>query len=244
MGSDVYYHCRTSSRDQVERLVALVERYAQDHDQPCRVIDIRNCALQETGRWDWPPDAARERRTLELARRLIALGHGEPRGKPLDAEDVDRISAERQAKLDYFANCQRSVDLYGVALSPLFPVDEEDEPELLSRGQLIFDFRANGILVNCTIDPSLDHAADAAVPCRFLRIDGCWRSVSDYLAFPRFLTLCRIRYLPMLDFASDYEEKQLVARELTDCGVSPDSLRQMGDDEFYEGWLRGRKVIG
>jgi hypothetical protein len=244
MGCDVFYHCRTSSRDQVERLVAVVERYARDHELPCRVIDLRNCALRETGRWDWPLDEARERRNLELARRFIALGRGEERGKPLAAADVDRIAAERQAKLDYFASCQQSVDLYGIAFPPLFPMDEEDEPELLSRGHLLFDFRANGLLVNCTIDPSLDHGANAIVPCSFLRVDGYWRSVSDYLAFPRFLTLCRIRYLPALDFGSDYDEKSVVMRELVDRRASPDALRSMGDDEFYEEWLKGRNIIG
>lgn len=244
MGCDVYYHCRTSNREQVERLVAVVRRYARDHDLPCRVIDLRNCELRETGRWDWPLDEARERRNLELARRLIVLGRGEEQGKPLEAADVDRIAAERQAKLDYFASCQRSADLFGIAFPPLFPPDDDDEPELPSRGQLLFDFRADGLLVNAAFDSSFDQASDSTVPCSFLRVDGYWRSVSDYLAFPRFLTLCRIRYLPALDFGSDYDEKSLVMRELVDRGVSPDALRQMEDDEFYDQWLKGRNIIG
>jgi hypothetical protein len=244
MGCDVFYHCRTSNQEQVERMVAMVGLYARDHDLPYRRIGLRNCALQETGRWNWPPDEVRERRTLELARKMIALGRGDARGKPLDAADVDRIVAERQAKLDYFASCQRSADLYGVAFPPLFPVDEEDDPELRSRGQLLFDFRANGILVNCAIGRGLDHAADATLPCSFLRVGGYWRSASDYLAFPRFLTLCRIRYLPALDFTSDHDEKSVVMCELMDRGTSPDTLRSMGDDEFYEEWLKGRNIFG
>ena len=244
MGCDVFYHCRTAGRDQVERLVAVVGRYARDHDLPVRLIDIRNCALSEEGRWDWPPDEARERRNLGLARKLIALGRGEEQGRPLDAAAIDRLAAERQVKLDYFASCRRSADLFGIVFPPLFPPDDDDEPELASRGQLLFDFRADGMLVNATFDPSFDQTSDSTVPCSFLRVDGYWRSVSDYLAFPRFLTLCRIRYLPALDFSSDYDEKGQVMRELVDRGASPDALRQLGDDEFYEQWLKGRNIIG
>ncbi len=52
MGCDVFYHCRSADRDQVERLVAVVGRHARDHNLPVRLIYIPNCALRETGRWD------------------------------------------------------------------------------------------------------------------------------------------------------------------------------------------------
>lgn len=216
MGSDVHYHCRRSDRGLVERLVGMVERYARDHALPCRRIELRNCALVEAGRWDWP----------------------------LGAPDRVHFAAERRATLEYFSNCQKSVDLFGVAFPPPFDLKGEDEPEILSRGQLVFDFRAGGILINLALEPNLEQAADESIPVSFMRIDGYWRSVFDYVAFPRFLTLCRLRYLPALDFTSSRDEKSVVMREMVDRGANVEALREMGDDEFYDGWLKGRPIIG
>jgi hypothetical protein len=244
MGCDVFYRCRAARRDAVERAVALVERHARESGYPCRVIDIRNCALEETGPWQWPVERSTQIRARELARQLATIAGAAPRPPALTPGEIEEMDRERDEERDCLESCRRGCDLYGVVLPPLFPAREDDRPELASRGQLVFNFRAGGRLVRLNIAPRWDGARDTTVPCSFLAVGGYWRSIEDYMALPRFLACLSLRYLPALDVSSDYDEKSAFAETLDERPGGAEGLVRLSDDEFYKAWMKERNIFG
>ena len=51
---------------------------------------------------------------------------------------------------------------------------------------------------------------------------------------PRFLTYCKIRYLPELDFGTDYGETDYFRQKLLDDPVERRRIAAMTEAEFFE----------
>jgi hypothetical protein len=107
------------------------------------------------------------------------------------------------------------VDLYGFVFTDLWHEPVEESPEMCSRCQFVFDFLRGGKLVKLVLpSPSFYQTPDREIRCLLMEDGGYWRSVGYYDVLPRFLALCKLRYLPKLDFGSDYGEADHYCRKI------------------------------
>ncbi len=217
MGCDIYYQCDSAERGAVERLVALLKRWSEEREEAYKIVDIKNGALSEASPWPWPNmsnSSGEDNSDYHLFQVLFDTD-----------SDISQKSAwenyrsEAETIREYLQHCKERVDLYGIIpeVQPWEDLDAEERVKLWNRGQFVFDFSSNGRLVRCSIEPQYLQSSDTTVPCFFIEPKGYWRDLSSgSTGLLRFLTLCKIRYLPELEFHSDYGEEDLLMEEFYD----------------------------
>jgi len=144
MGSDCGYSCDYADQEPVERLVALVTRWCEDEERSFRLVNVRNCSLEETALWPTPfsPEC------LKLVAEIF--------GKTLVTGDAE-LTADYEAECDYLHNARQRVDLLGVVVDAFFDW----------QLPFIFDFHADGRLVSFEPEDPADYQAmDKQIRCQ------------------------------------------------------------------------------
>lgn len=189
---------------------------------PCVEVDLVNCSLEETGKWEWPLSVEESLRVLEIFQK-------EASGTPEEWEE------QYQRDLAYMRHAKERVDLHGVRIGD----------EGWGFCQFIFDFASDGRMVSIELENEEDYqATNKRVPCRSFGFDGEWRAYGhgrDVLS--RFLALCKARYgIPFKVIAGvcywdhhchTYYEDEDQRRK----------IQAMTEDEFYEEYVKGQDII-
>lgn len=213
MGCDVWYYCESAEREPVERLISLVKRWAIEEGYCYTLVNIENCELHEKEPWR-RPDTPQE---LALVCEIF--------GKKL-ADPMEELEASYAAECDYLRRCRQGVDLYGISVDAAWE----------NTGQFIFDFRANGKLVSCTVHPEHWQASNRIVACSDFRIGCDWRGFAHVL--PRFLAWCKIRYLPQLEFGDSRCVYQDVIAKFYEDELERMRIASMDEELFYTECVR------
>jgi hypothetical protein len=147
----------------------------------------------------------------------------------------------------FFKDCGEpiDVDLYGFAFTDLWHEPVEESPEMHSRCQFIFDFLRGGKLIKLVLpSPSLYQATEKKINCLLMEDGGYWRSVKDYDVLPRFLAFCKLRYLPDLEYWSDYGEADYYIRNICTDGEITKELAGMTESAFYSRVISKLGILG
>jgi hypothetical protein len=271
VGCDVGYKCESAERESVERLVAVIKRWAEVYKLPYKLVDLKNCTLGKP--WTVPkePNYEELKNECKVLKALKWVFEGRRKGQEKPTEVTEEEIRERQSdirrKIEYLRSCRQGVDLYGVFIEFIsweekvlrIPVIEDgtykfenhsinnetiqSKAENYSRGQFIFDIRNSGKLVRFATEPEYYQASNIEVPCYYYGVKGYWRSVGNYAALPRFLALCKIRYLPKLEAWSDYGEYEDYLKLFYENKEQQKKIASMNDDEFYEECVRPYTII-
>lgn len=224
MGSDCNYYCDRADRESAEAFLSVVKRWADDTPCPYQQVEMRNCSLEQTREWEWP------------YRPEVEIGIVELYGMKLTCTP-EELEEDFKSDVWYMWRVRERVDLYGLRL-----VDNRWGNVL----QFIFDFAADGRMVSLELENEADfEALDKRVPCRRLQIGGCWRSGRpNYDLLPRFLALCKARYLPHLGADSDYGEWRHYRKQFWEDEPVRKKIQEMDEDGFYEEYVKGCSIVG
>ncbi|MDO8126006.1 MAG: hypothetical protein Q6359_02130 [Candidatus Brocadiales bacterium] len=265
MGCDIFYKCESAETASVERLTALIKRWAEETKLPYRLVNIKNCTLGPP--WNVPkePDYGRIKGELVL---LKTLFNWEDKEVTEEEEEIKERQSEIRRNIEYLRRCKEGVDLYGILIGRI-PLEEEisriavaedgtykveahstegreiyGNIEVYSRGQFIFDVQNGGRLVRLVTKPEYYQASNVKIPCFFFEAGGYWRSVKEYDALPRFLALCKIRYLPLFEIGDDYNACEYYMELFCADKEQEKEITMMSDDEFYDEYVRKYVIIG
>jgi hypothetical protein len=216
-----HYSCDHAEREPVERLIALITRWCDDRDCALRRVNVRACSLEETEPWPTTP-------------RLLKFVCEEVFKKKLLASDAE-LEATYAEEGEYHRNAREQVDLLGVVV------------ENLPRGDFLFmfDLHAGGRLVRFVPEDPADYqATDKQVRCPCLSLGSGYASDVCDEALPRFLALCKARYLPALSFSCLCAEEVPYLQQFFDDENERRKIQELTEDEFYKEYLADHLLFG
>ena len=137
-----------------------------------------------------------------------------------------------------------NVDLYGFVFTGWSKKSAEQD-KAWSHGQFVFDFLRRGRLVSLAL-PRLElyQSPDEEIPCLWIGDGGYWSSEWNYEALPRFLALCKVRYLPELHFSSGDGKAVFFQRKICESEGIRTRLLNLSEAAFYNRVVKELGVLG
>jgi hypothetical protein len=228
--------CESAERSTVERLVALVHRCAEERGYWHRLVHVQRCSLRDSEGRLLEPDR-RDKGYCRIVEAAAAMG------PPADYERAMRAYRAEQA---YRRDAQHGVDLLGIQVR--FKREARPGSGLYGRlsASFIFDLHADGRLVDWTPDSKRDYqAADREIRCELwmsARYECRFACDQGLYVMPRFLGLCRARYLPNLD--SDCPVFRHYCALCHDDETARRRIRELDEDEFYDQYVKPLPFLG